>query len=51
MKGSVGTTTSIYHTRLPHQWELERMMASPYAIIFARLKRGALSSVGRAADS
>ncbi|MBC7246701.1 MAG: helix-turn-helix domain containing protein, partial [Actinobacteria bacterium] len=26
MKGSVGTTTSIYHTRLPHQWELERMM-------------------------
>ncbi|MBC7246500.1 MAG: hypothetical protein H5T73_01805 [Actinobacteria bacterium] len=26
MKGSVGTTTSIYHTRLPHQWRLERMM-------------------------
>lgn len=25
MKGSVGTTTSIYHTRLPHQRRLERM--------------------------
>lgn len=25
MKGSVGTTTSIYHTRLPHQRKLERM--------------------------
>lgn len=25
MKGSVGTTTSIYHTRLPRQWKLERM--------------------------
>ena len=25
MKGSIGTTTSIYHTRLPHQWKLERM--------------------------
>ena len=27
MKGRVGTSTSIYHTRLPHQWELERMSA------------------------
>ena len=27
MKGSVGTATSIYHTRLPNQWKLERMMA------------------------
>ena len=25
MKGSVGTSTSIYHTRLPHQRKLERM--------------------------
>jgi len=25
MKGKVGTSTSIYHTRLPHQWKLERM--------------------------
>ncbi len=25
MKGSVGTTTSIYHTRLPNQRRLERM--------------------------
>ncbi|MDI7253333.1 MAG: helix-turn-helix domain-containing protein, partial [Actinomycetota bacterium] len=25
MKGSVGTTTSIYHTRLPHQRKLERL--------------------------
>jgi len=27
MKGKVGARTSIYHTRLPHQWELERMSA------------------------
>lgn len=27
MKGRVGTHTSIYHTRLPHQWKLERMPA------------------------
>jgi len=27
LKGSVGTRTSIYHTRLPHQWKLERMSA------------------------
>ena len=27
MKGSVGIRTSIYHTRLPHQWKLERMSA------------------------
>lgn len=25
MKGSIGAATSIYHTRLPHQWKLERM--------------------------
>ena len=27
MKGKVGAATSIYHTRLPHQWKLERMEA------------------------
>lgn len=27
MKGSVTDRTSIYHTRLPHQWDLERMSA------------------------
>jgi len=26
MKDCIGTPTSIYHTRLPHQWKLERMM-------------------------
>lgn len=30
MKGSVGTTTSIYHTRLPHQRSLERMAKTLY---------------------
>jgi Helix-turn-helix domain len=25
MKGSIGTSTSIYHTRLPHQRKLQRM--------------------------
>lgn len=28
MKGDIGTSTSIYHTRLPHQWKLERMFSS-----------------------
>lgn len=27
MKGSISTTTSIYHTRLPNQWKLERMFS------------------------
>ena len=27
MSGKVGARTSIYHTRLPHQWKLERMMS------------------------
>ncbi len=27
MKGRVGTATRIYHPRLPHQWELERVSA------------------------
>ena len=26
-KGQVGASTSIYHTRLPHQWKLERMFS------------------------
>lgn len=28
MSGSIGTRTSIYHTRLPNQWKLERMFSS-----------------------
>ena len=28
MRGSIGTATGIYHTRLPKQWELERMFSS-----------------------
>ena len=27
MKDKVGASTSIYHTRLPHQWKLEMMSA------------------------
>jgi len=27
MKGQVGSSTSIYHTRFPNQWKLERMFA------------------------
>ena len=27
MSGSIGTRTSIYHTRLPNQWKLERMFS------------------------
>lgn len=38
MSGKVGAS-SIYHTRLPHQWKLERMLAEPLSeVAKARLK-------------
>lgn len=38
MKGKTGTSTSIYHTRLPHQRKLERMAKTLYLSKEARLR-------------